>query len=71
MSDKRCTKVCGNPECSISTGIAAEELTFGSGELDDFGLTNDKLKRAGELVDVCKQYYAPRHIADQHRARRA
>jgi hypothetical protein len=27
---------CGNPECSCSTGIH-EGLTFGSGELDDWG----------------------------------
>lgn len=27
---------CGNPECKCSTGIH-EELTFGSGKLDDFG----------------------------------
>lgn len=33
---KECTEVCGNPHCSISTGIH-DGLTFGSGELDDFG----------------------------------
>lgn len=27
---------CGNPKCSTSTGIH-EGLTFGSGELDDYG----------------------------------
>lgn len=31
------TKVCGNPDCSISTGFVDELLTFGSGELDDYG----------------------------------
>ena len=30
---KKCTKVCGNPHCAISTGIH-EGLTFGSGDLD-------------------------------------
>lgn len=30
---KRCTKVCGNPHCGISTGFH-EGLTFGSGDLD-------------------------------------
>lgn len=30
---KPCTKACGNPHCSISTGIH-EGPTFGSGELD-------------------------------------
>ena len=33
---KRCTKVCGNPNCCISTGIH-EGLTFGSGALDFHG----------------------------------
>jgi hypothetical protein len=27
---------CGNPECSVSTGIC-DSLTFGSGEVDFYG----------------------------------
>lgn len=29
-------KPCGNQNCSVSTGIC-ENLTFGSGKLDDYG----------------------------------
>lgn len=35
--EKRLTKVCGHTGCSISTGYVYEELTFGRGQLDDYG----------------------------------
>jgi hypothetical protein len=28
---------CGDEDCGVSTGIVDEELTFGSGELDEHG----------------------------------
>jgi hypothetical protein len=28
---------CSDPDCGVSTAIDDETLTFGSGELDDFG----------------------------------
>jgi hypothetical protein len=30
------TAACGNPDCGVSTGFC-DELTFGSGDLDDWG----------------------------------
>lgn len=35
LKKKNCA--CENPDCSISTGYFMDELTFGSGVLDDFG----------------------------------
>lgn len=36
MSPIHKNRPCGNPECGISTGFS-DELTFGSGELSDWG----------------------------------
>lgn len=37
MTKPPCTKVCGHRDCGISTGYVSEELTFGRGQLDDYG----------------------------------
>lgn len=37
MSQKRATRPCGSRQCSVSTGYDDMTLTFGRGDLDDYG----------------------------------
>ena len=57
MSESRRPKACGNADCGVSTGFAGEELTFGRGDLDDYGYWS-------EPCDPCARRHEREHPED-------
>ena len=50
---------CGNKECNVSTGIC-ESLTFGSGELDDYGYWEKPCEKCARAFEKLEPEYKGR-----------
>jgi len=50
-------KACNNPKCGVSTSMFMEQLTFGSGDLDEYGFWEYPCA-------ICAREYERRHPED-------
>lgn len=64
MNKTTTKKPCGNPACSTSTGICGN-ITFGSGELDDYGYWEIPCETCSEHYDFSEPWDSHTHMDNE------